>query len=257
MRHTNSKINKKKEQHGNYIFCFKLIFILKEYMSNIICVYKITSPAGNTYIGSTINLKRRLNEHKKHSGCRHLHNSIQKYGWDMHIVEIIEYCNDINELRSLESKYKQLFIDENGWEKALFFHIDDRSKYVSPDDFSEKMRKIALENWKKHSSMGFTGKKHKESSNIQRVNTRRINGTLNPSAETKQKISKSNIGKKRSDETKQKISLSKKGKKISDAHRLALSIPRGKQTKIVCPYCKKDGGNAMRRWHFENCKFKN
>ncbi len=28
------------------------------------------------------------------------------------------------------------------------------------------------------------------------------------------------------------------------------------QTKIECPHCGKIGGNAMRRWHFENCKAK-
>ena len=26
------------------------------------------------------------------------------------------------------------------------------------------------------------------------------------------------------------------------------------QTKIECPHCGKIGGNAMRRWHFDNCK---
>lgn len=25
---------------------------------------------------------------------------------------------------------------------------------------------------------------------------------------------------------------------------------------LTCPYCNKTGGNTMKRWHFENCKFK-
>jgi len=28
------------------------------------------------------------------------------------------------------------------------------------------------------------------------------------------------------------------------------------QEKIQCPYCKKEGGTTMYRWHFENCKEK-
>ena len=30
-----------------------------------------------------------------------------------------------------------------------------------------------------------------------------------------------------------------------------------KQRIITCPYCKKQGGTTMYRWHFENCKDKN
>lgn len=29
-----------------------------------------------------------------------------------------------------------------------------------------------------------------------------------------------------------------------------------KQNKVKCPYCDKEGGNTMGRWHFENCKYK-
>ena len=30
-----------------------------------------------------------------------------------------------------------------------------------------------------------------------------------------------------------------------------------KETNVICPHCKKNGvGNAMYRWHFDNCKRK-
>jgi group I intron endonuclease len=225
-------------------------------MSNIICVYKITSPIGKTYIGSTINFKRRIREHKKHQGCYKIHNSIKKYGWDKHICEIIEYCT-IDELRDLESKYKQLFVNEYGWEKALFFHIDDKSCHIPPENFSEKMRKVGLANWQKYPLMGFSGKKHSEQSNLQRVETKRKNGTTKHSAETKKKISISNLGKQRSDDTKQKISLAKMGTKLSAEHIEALRVAKRPQNVITCPYCQTTGGNAMHRWHFNNCKNKN
>ena len=32
---------------------------------------------------------------------------------------------------------------------------------------------------------------------------------------------------------------------------------KGKKQKIItCPHCNKSGGNAMKRWHFDNCKNK-
>ena len=48
---------------------------------------------------------------------------------------------------------------------------------------------------------------------------------------------------KHSDETKLKMSLAKKGME---------------QPIMQCPHCKKIGkSNAMKRWHFDNCKVKN
>ena len=48
-------------------------------------------------------------------------------------------------------------------------------------------------------------------------------------------------GKKHSEESKRKVSLSKKGKL---------------QPKLICPHCNKEGGAyAMKRYHFDNCKF--
>lgn len=32
--------------------------------------------------------------------------------------------------------------------------------------------------------------------------------------------------------------------------------PYGPQKVLTCPYCSKEGGNSMKRWHFENCRDK-
>ena len=52
---------------------------------------------------------------------------------------------------------------------------------------------------------------------------------------------KSRLGQTRSKEEREKSSVALRGRI---------------QTKIECPHCKKIGGNAMRRWHFENCRGK-
>ena len=53
------------------------------------------------------------------------------------------------------------------------------------------------------------------------------------------KGNKRRLGQKRSAEERAKASASLSGRV---------------QNKLTCPHCFKEGGNAMRRWHFDNCK---
>jgi len=57
-------------------------------------IYKITSPTDRIYIGKTYNLRKRINGHKCSSKKMRsnimLHNSIAKYGWDAHFLEVVE-----------------------------------------------------------------------------------------------------------------------------------------------------------------------
>ena len=93
------------------------------------------------------------------------------------------------------------------------------------------------------------GKEHSEES---KRKMREVKIGKKHSEETKRKMSKAHkgennpmYGKPRSDEIKTKISKSLKGKN------------KGKpQKRVPCPYCDKEGGNAMKRWHFDNCKQK-
>jgi group I intron endonuclease len=57
-------------------------------------IYKITSPKNRIYIGKATDFRTRINGHKcaskKEKLNTILYNSIRKYGWDAHLVEIIE-----------------------------------------------------------------------------------------------------------------------------------------------------------------------
>ena len=72
------------------------------------------------------------------------------------------------------------------------------------------------------------------------------------------------LGHKHSEETKQKMSEAHKGNQSrlgqvkSSAEKAKQSIAmKGKtQAILTCPHCQKTGGNAMKRWHFDNCKEK-
>lgn len=94
-------------------------------------------------------------------------------------------------------------------------------------------------------------------------NTYALGHSYTPSNETRKKISIANTGKKKSDEEKEKMSQraktmwSTRDREVSEETRKKISAAFvGKICKIlVCPKCGKVGnGNAMKRWHFDNCK---
>jgi len=93
-------------------FCRAFLFNMKK---EVICgIYKITSPTGKIYIGESKNINNRKNGYKN-SGCKaqpRLNYSINKYGWDKHVFEIIEEC-DILDLKCKE-RYWQDFYDVTG-----------------------------------------------------------------------------------------------------------------------------------------------
>lgn len=87
---------------------------------------------------------------------------------------------------------------------------------------------------------------------------------------TKLKMSRSRLGMqnalghKHSDETKQKMSDAHIGNKsrlgqtrsTDEKAKQSASMQGRSQTIFICPHCEKAGGNAMKRWHFDNCKGK-
>lgn len=59
-----------------------------------------------------------------------------------------------------------------------------------------------------------------------------------------------------SEEHKRKMSEARLGRKCTEEHKASMRVPKGPQKLRTCPYCNKTGGNAMTRWHFDNCKNK-
>lgn len=70
-------------------------------------VYKITSPSGMIYIGQSSNVNRRMIEHRyraKNSNLK-LYNSIKKYGFDLHDIEILFISDSAYEKDKIEQMY--------------------------------------------------------------------------------------------------------------------------------------------------------
>lgn len=61
----------------------------------MIGIYKITSPTGRVYIGSSNDIDNRLCSYKnlKCKNQTKLFNSIKAHGWDMHKFEVLEECS--------------------------------------------------------------------------------------------------------------------------------------------------------------------
>ena len=60
-------------------------------------IYKIISPSNKVYIGKTYDLRKRINCHKSYARKgrgKILHNSIRKYGWEAHHLEVLENIDD-------------------------------------------------------------------------------------------------------------------------------------------------------------------
>lgn len=108
-------------------------------------VYKITSPSGKVYIGSSVNITNRLYSYKN-INCknqRRLYSSLKKYGYEAHKVEIVELC-DADKLYELEHKWGMKYdvLGENGL-NCVIPSIGEKRRIVSEEtrrNQSEKMK---------------------------------------------------------------------------------------------------------------------
>lgn len=120
----------------------------------MIGIYKITSPSGKVYIGSSSNIQKRFKQYKRESQSKKhpkLYNSFKKYGIENHIFEVIEECT-VNVLLERELFY------------ALKFNVLNKiglncSIPKAGDAFSYKSDEV-----KAKISKSMKGKKHTEKS---------------------------------------------------------------------------------------------
>lgn len=87
------------------------------YLYYMMGIYKITSPSGKIYIGSSTDLNKRQ-YHYKNLRCkqqRKLYNSLLKYGFENHTFEILEECS-----------IEMLFMLERVW--GDFYNVLDYDK---------------------------------------------------------------------------------------------------------------------------------
>ena len=161
--------------------------------------YAITNVVnGKVYIGSTVNLKRRLDEHRRGlrggaHGNPHLQSSWNKYGEDAFEFDILEYLDNLEELHLAEQFWVDIYREEG---KTLYnLAIPGRSPML--------------------------GREHTEESKRQMSKSQKNRPPT--SEETKRRMSKTRKGKKPSKKHCQKLSEANRGKTLSEEHKQKLS----------------------------------
>ena len=149
----------------------------------MIGIYKITSPSGKIYIGSSKNIKRRLWYYSSLNcvGQVKMYNSIKKHGWGNHIVEILEECS-FELLYERELFYANMYdvLSDNGLNCVIPL-LGEKKQGVSDKT------KLKMSESKKGNKNYFFGKKHNK--------------------EAREKISKAQLGRKHTLEHRLKVSL--------------------------------------------------
>lgn len=109
-------------------------------------IYKITSPSGKVYVGSTIrkNIEHRWVSYKslRCKQQRKIYHSLKKYGVDSHKFEVIQECS-LEDMIRLECMYGEKFdvLGENGLNLALPKATDTYQSMR--DETREKIRQSA------------------------------------------------------------------------------------------------------------------
>ena len=239
-------------------------------------IYKATNKINNKcYIGQTIkSLKIRSCEHinqSKKQDNYYFHNSLNKYGSENFIWEILEECDNREKMNEREKFYINFFnsFGEKGYNLNeggggnIGLKMSNETKIKMSNS---RKGKICGDETRKKISESNKGKKlsdeHKKKLSISLKNNNLGSKKTN---ETKIKMSISQIGNKKmlgkiqSEETKSKIKNSLQGKKHSDERKLNISKGRSGiiPIKKECQYCKRmyDSGNYA-KYHGDNCKNK-
>jgi group I intron endonuclease len=175
-----------------------------------------------------------------------LYDAMRELGIDNFYAELLSET-DAASVKQMEEYYINLFDSyENGYNGSklsggVYEHSEETKKKMSgkakgrviPEEIRKKISQSSKTTWSNK-----TAEELKEFGNkMSLINKGRVR-----SPELNRKHSEFMRGKKHSAETKLKMSESRKGRILA------------KVVDQTCPHCGKSGkGNAMIRWHFDNC----
>ena len=174
----------------------------------MIGIYKITNKLnGKVYIGQSINIEKRWNQHINAKDNFVIHNAIKKYGEENFKFEVL-----------LECPAEMLDV----WERDMIALYD----CISPNGYNLTEgggRCKCSEETKKKMSEAHKGMHHSEETRLKMSNIRKGVKLKPHSEETKIKMSKAHKGKRLSEEAKHRMSVAKKGIHLSEEHKRKLS----------------------------------
>lgn len=171
-------------------------------------IYKITNPSGNIYIGQTRNPADRFKYYRL-GHCKKqtkIYRSIQKYGWENHITEIIETIDyDKEKLNELEKFYIKKY---NSFDTSIGLNLTAGGNIgMLPAATRAQIRKLQI------------GRKTSEET---KEKLRIINTGKKQPPEVSAKIWAKTRGKVRTPEQRKRMSEGRKGIIFSESHILAM-----------------------------------
>ena len=201
-------------------------------------IYKITNNInGKVYIGQSINIKERWNDHIKSLNRKDSHSILLQRAWNKYkqenfSFEILELCSE-NELDNVEVKYIEFYDSINngyniepGGNKNKRLSDETKKKIGDANRgrcHSEETRQKMSES-RIGKNNGMYGKHHSEESKKKMSDAAKNRPGHRPSDEGLERIRLSNLGKEVSKETRKKISNANKGR-----------VPYNKNQRLV--YC--------------------
>lgn len=214
-------------------------------------IYKIKNEVnGKIYVGFTTKNPpgKRFSEHKSSSyngSPTHLHRAMRKHGTGAFSFEVLEETTDVKHaIGFLEPKYiNELKPEYNmtlGGEGRTGYHLSEESR----KKISKAQKGIPNATWtnEHRQNMSIAHKKSEKTQQHLWIVSESLKG-IPRTEEVKLKCRTKMLGHPTTVKTRKKISEKLMGRK------------NGPAPIVICPHCKKSGGNnSMPRWHFDNCK---
>jgi group I intron endonuclease len=221
--------------------------LFKEYVMDYGGIYEIINKVnGKRYVGSSINIRRRWNEHKSELSLKchsnsHLQNSWNKYGEDAFSFEVLIYTEPEEALRLenllLKSGKYEYNLAKDATAPMLGKHHTKKAKErisraMSGENHpmwgrhhSEKTKRKISKNHpdisgKNNPCYGRVGKNHPMYGKVGKDSPRY---GIHHTEETQEKISQALVGRHISEETKRKMSEALSGRTLSEEHKRKLS----------------------------------
>lgn len=219
---------------------------IPDHATKIIGVYTITCTAnGRVYVGSSIDVQRRLRQHTNmlsrngHSNT-HMQRAWNKYGAAAFMFVIVDVCAAAGDLLPVEKRWiERLDAVNNGFNQksnpasSLGVKWSDEARYRQSITMRGKSHPHSEES-KRNISAALRGREFSEE-HRGKISKAMTGKPL--SEEARRKISAAFRGKKtgpKSDETKRKLSDAKRGRKLSDEHKRKIS--EGVKRNGIAPY---------------------
>ncbi len=203
-------------------------------MEKIGYIYRITSPSGKSYIGQTTRFKERMDRHSLTNSKTKLSNSIKKYGWEAHRVDILWQGECTGEqLNTLEINFIELYgtfhnglnLTEGGEGVKGLRHSEETKAKMSA---ANKGKKLPPRSEETKAKISAAGRGRAQSQEARDRRSAALKGRIF-SEEHKTKIRQAREGqpgRSQSEETKAKIRTTLKNRVFSEEHRAKISAAK-------------------------------